>query len=85
MPERQISTTYDWLTLEPLSMDDWLVIDSGQEAITGDGIIGHIQHLLGMYEALRLSDPLGRFYFSDLDSAIESFAPWDVSGRHLAA
>jgi hypothetical protein len=81
MPERQITTKYDWLVLEALSMDDWLVVDRGQEAITGEGTIGHIQHFLGMYEALRRSEPLGRFYYGDLDSAIDSFVPWDVNGR----
>ncbi|CAN5380844.1 hypothetical protein BH09ACT1_BH09ACT1_24810 [soil metagenome] len=81
MPERQITTEYDWLVLEPLSMDDWLVVDRGQEAITGDGTIGHIQHFLGMYEALRRSDPLGRYFYGDLESAVDSFAPWDVTGR----
>lgn len=78
MPERQIATKYRWLVLEPLSMDDWLVIDLGQESIIGDGVIGHVQHFVGMYEALRRSDPLGRYFYGDLASAVDSFVPVDA-------
>jgi hypothetical protein len=65
----------DWMLLEPLSDHDWLVVDLGQEALTGTGVIGHIQYLSGAYEALDLSDPLGRSFFDSFDCAAQYFAP----------
>ena len=71
---RQISTRYSWMRLEPLSLNDWLVIDTEQAALTGDGVIGHIQYLFGLYEVLSRREPTGRAYFESLNFAVDSFA-----------
>lgn len=62
--------------LEPLSLHDWLVVDRGQEFLTGDGVIGHIQVFLGIWEALNKNTPLERSFFANIEGAIDSFAPW---------
>jgi hypothetical protein len=72
----RIPTRHDWIMLEPLSLNDWLVVDRGQEFLTGDGVIGHIQVFLGIFEALNKNAPLERSFFDNLESAIDSFAPW---------
>lgn len=76
-----IPTDYDWMSLEPLAQDEWLVIDRDQTALTGDGVIGHIQLLSGVYKTLKVSEPRTRSLFGTLDSAVEHFAPWPRSGN----
>ena len=78
MITHRIATQHDWIRLEPLSIRDWLVIDTGQEALIGDGIIGHVQLLGGQYETLRTTEPLERTFFGSLDAAIESFVPFGM-------
>jgi hypothetical protein len=78
-----MDTDYDWMVLEPLAHNDWLVIDRDQATLTGDGVIGHIQLLFGVYETLNRSDPLGRSFFETLDSAVEYFAPWPRNAQLL--
>jgi hypothetical protein len=70
------ATDYPWMSLERLSQSDWLVIDGDQTKLTGDGVIGHIQLLLGLYETLHLAAPLDRSFYGTLKDAVESFAPW---------
>jgi hypothetical protein len=82
MITHRIGTRHDWIRLEPLSIRDWLIIDTGQEALIGDGVIGHVQLLGGQYETLRTTDPLERTFFGTLDDAIESFVP---VGMRMAA
>lgn len=50
------------MCLEPLSLTDWLVIDTDEALLTADdGVIGHIQYLLGLYEVVQRADPYWRF------------------------
>lgn len=78
MITHRIATQHDWIRLEPLSIRDWLVIDTGQEALIGDGAIGHVQLLGRQYETLRTTEPLERTFFGSLDAAIESFVPFGM-------
>ena len=85
MTAHRIATRHDWIVLEPMSLNDWLVIDRGQEFLTGDGVIGHIQVFLGIYEALSKSAPLERNFFDNLDSAIDSFTPWPAAAGEASS
>jgi hypothetical protein len=70
-----IPTRYEWLSLEPISAGNWLVTDIEEHRLTGDGVIGHIQLFLGIFETLRRNAPLERHFFDSLASAVDSFAP----------
>ncbi len=89
MNSHSIPTRYEWLSLEPISAGNWLVTDIEEHRLTGDGVIGHIQLFLGIFETLRRTAPLERHFFDSLASAVDSFAPSidaaDTAPRSVAA
>lgn len=78
MITHRISTEHDWICLEPSAARDWLVIDTGQEALIGDGVIGRVRVSGGRYETFRSTDPLKGMYFMTLDAAVDSFVPFGM-------
>jgi hypothetical protein len=79
MHPNRIPTVHDWILLEPQSANHWLVIDRSREFLSGDGLVGRIQMMRGIYEAIG-AEPGERRFFDSLDSAVGSFVPTESYG-----
>ena len=69
------STAHDWILLEQMAFNDWLIIDLGQQRLVGDGAIGRVRCTEGIFTATRFVAPTEVESFATLHLAIDAFAP----------
>ncbi len=63
----------DRLELVQLSENSWQVSDRRLAEVLGIGVVGYIEHVVGVYEAIDIADPSAPAFFASLSDAVDAF------------
>lgn len=63
----------DRLELVQLSENSWQVSDLHLAESIGIGVVGYIERVVGVYEAIDIADPASPAFFASLSDAVEAF------------